>query len=69
MLTDTFKARVREAVTTLERLEALLDRADDRPGMLLARAAVEVDKAANRLDGVVEKLKAARPDATGTPAK
>jgi hypothetical protein len=69
MLTDTFKARVREAIASLERLEALLDQADDLPGMLLARTAVEVDQAANRLDGVVEKLKAARPDGTGSPAK
>jgi hypothetical protein len=57
---DTIKTAIAESRAALDRLEAALK--PDLPGLLLARAALDVDKAAAKLAGHAEALAAAKPN-------
>jgi hypothetical protein len=57
MIAD-IRSRIADLVEVLDGLDSLLasDRANQLPGLLLARVAIAVDEAANRLAGHAETL-------------
>jgi hypothetical protein len=60
---ETIKTAIAESQTALDRLEAALK--PDLPGLLLARAALDVDKAAAKLSDHAEALAGGRAKPNG----